>query len=68
MVLTFGFLVLGNPWTSRNLAGLCIAVLGMMAYGWAEHKDAQAKKEAANKTWDEDAESGLIKGGEGDSK
>ena len=36
LVLGFGFFVLGNPISSRNIFGILVALVGMVAYGAAE--------------------------------
>jgi len=49
LVLGFGFVVLQNPMSGRNLFGILIALIGMVAYAHNEGKDAAALKAAAAK-------------------
>lgn len=48
LVLGFGFLVLGNPASWRNITGILIALIGMVAYAHCEQKDAAKAKEQAD--------------------
>jgi len=47
LVLTFGFVVLQNPMSMRNLMGIAIAVVGMVSYAHADQQQQQAAKAAA---------------------
>uniref|UniRef100_A0A7S0S9T5 Sugar phosphate transporter domain-containing protein n=1 Tax=Mantoniella antarctica TaxID=81844 RepID=A0A7S0S9T5_9CHLO len=47
LVLAFGFFMLNNPASMRNIGGILCALLGMMAYGYCENldkKQAEASK------------------------
>eukprot|EP00238_Polyblepharides_amylifera_P000223 CAMPEP_0196573058 /NCGR_PEP_ID=MMETSP1081-20130531/3021_1 /TAXON_ID=36882 /ORGANISM="Pyramimonas amylifera, Strain CCMP720" /LENGTH=274 /DNA_ID=CAMNT_0041890627 /DNA_START=444 /DNA_END=1268 /DNA_ORIENTATION=+ len=41
LVLAFGFIVLQNPASMRNIGGILVAVIGMVAYAHYNEKDAQ---------------------------
>ena len=43
LVLAFGFFMLNNPASWRNICGILCALVGMMAYGYCENLDKQAE-------------------------
>jgi solute carrier family 35 protein E3 len=47
LVLAFGFVVLQNPMSLRNLAGILIALVGMVSYAHADQHQQTAAKAAA---------------------
>jgi len=60
LVLGFGFVVLQNPFMWRNIGGIAIALVGMVAYGIYEQKDQEMQKlQAAKQEAKEDPEKGV---------
>lgn len=47
LVLAFGYIVLGNPFTWRNFAGIVVAMLGMVMYSFVQVKEGRARADAA---------------------
>ena len=47
LILLMGFVVLKNPATSRNIGGICIALVGMVAYAHQETKEKAAPQAGA---------------------
>ena len=43
LVLAFGFIMLNNPASWRNISGILIALVGMVLYGYVENLDKQAE-------------------------
>lgn len=43
LVLAFGFFMLNNPASARNICGILTALVGMVAYGYCENLDKQAE-------------------------
>jgi solute carrier family 35, member E3 len=48
LVLGFGFTVIGNPATGRNLMGIAVALVGMVVYAQVESKEKQIASRASN--------------------
>lgn len=42
LVLGFGFTVIGNPATGRNLMGIAVALVGMIVYAQVETREKDA--------------------------
>lgn len=58
LVLAFGFVVLQNPMSGRNLFGILIALVGMVAYAHNENRDSAASKVPKVESGKEDVEAG----------
>lgn len=47
LVLAFGYIVLRNPFTWQNFAGILVALLGMVAYSYVQVTEGRARADAA---------------------
>lgn len=45
LVLGLGYLVLQNPFSWRNVSGILVALLGMVAYSYVQIQEARAREE-----------------------
>lgn len=47
LILVFGFVIFGYPIVPRNVAGICVAVVGMIMYSEVKSRESAAAKAAA---------------------
>ena len=47
LVLSFGYIILRDPFSARNVAGILIAILGMGLYSYYSVAESRKKTEAA---------------------
>ncbi len=48
LVLAFGYILLKNPFSWRNVCGILVAVFGMMLYSYCSYSESQQKMSIDN--------------------